>query len=146
MFRGIFTAKTHKKQALNTDKKCNGYTLIEVMMSMVMFCVVSIALSYPLIESISLSADDHSIVTANNLAKHYLRDVEASWRTQNDFDASALIDSSNCTYTDGGKYNISVTPNDIQNNGTTVLRRLNIRYTTPSGKILTDLFYDINRP
>ncbi|MEI8388790.1 MAG: hypothetical protein WCG23_02785 [bacterium] len=124
-----------------------GYTLLEVLISIVFFAIITVGLSLPISSSISLTVDNKNINAANNLARSYLEDVEAKWTIQSNFDAGTLIAVTD-VYTNNKKYNVTVTSENIStdNNGVVIVRRINIKYKNTKGKLLTDIYYDYDRP
>ncbi len=124
-----------------------GYTLIEVVISIMFFAIISLGLSLPFSSSISLTVDDRNINVASNLARSYLKDTESSWKTQNSFDQGELIALNN-TYTNNNKYTVTVNSQNISSdvNGNVLVRRISIRYKDNKERDLADIFYDYNRP
>jgi type II secretory pathway pseudopilin PulG len=130
-----------------TDKKSGGYTLLEVMIAIVFFGVVVLGLGLPVTESLNLSSEDQNIVSANNLARVYLKDVELSWLKQSDYDGGEILQISD-KYTKNGYFDVNVNTDNIAFNddGNVLVRRVNIKYTNDSGTCLADIFLDYNRP
>lgn len=130
-----------------SSKKEKGYTLVEVAISILFFAIVALGLSLPFSNSVSLTVDNKNINAANNLARSYLKDTEANWSVQNNFDQGKLIQISN-SYNNNSKYTVIVNSQNIStdNNGIVVVRRVNIKYKDNKGNILTDIYYDYNRP
>lgn len=129
------------------NAKRQGYTLLEVVISVMFFAIVTLGLSLPFSSSISLTVDDRNINVASNLARSYLKDTETSWKTQNSFDNGELIAVGD-NYNNNGKYTVAVSSEEIatDTDGNVLIRRINITYKDSNGRNLTDIFYDYNRP
>ena len=134
-----------RQDFLNNKKE--GYTLLEVAVSIMIFAIITLGLSLPFSNSISLTVDDKNINAASNLARSYLEDTEKSWNTQNSFDKGNLINIGN-NYTNNGKYTATVNAVDISTDtsGIVLVRRLNINYKDSRGKTLVNIFYEYSRP
>lgn len=134
-------------QDLSSKKYSDGYSLIELMMAMLIFGVMVIALSYPISNSMYLTHDNKTVNSANNLAKSYLRDVQDAWKLQNTYDQGNLI-TIDSDYTDNGKYSVTVGSSVLESDdeGNTLLRRVNVKYQDPNNNTLCDVYYDYNRP
>ncbi len=137
---------SNKKIKSNNNVK-KGYTLIEVLISVMFFAIIAVGLSLPFSNSIYLTVDNKNINTANNLARSYLKDTEAVWRIQEDFKEGTLINIDN-TYTNNGIYNVTVNSQNIclDENNEVMIRRVNIQYKDSKGNVLTNIFYDYSRP
>lgn len=135
------------KQNILKKHANKGYTLIEIAISVLFFAIVALGISLPFGNSISLTVDNKNINAANNLARSYLKDVEANWSIQSNFDEGNLIEVDSA-YTNDGKYDVTVISDNISINdiGIVVVRRINIKYKDNKGRYLTDLYYDYNRP
>lgn len=130
------------------SKKSNqGYTLLEIAVAILFFSITVVCLSLPIGQSISLSASEQNVVNANNLAKVYLKNIELNWQFQANYDVGALPQITS-TYTDNGKYTVTVTQQNLaqNSNGIIILRRINIKYKDNRNNTIADLFVDINRP
>jgi len=129
------------------NKSRKGFTLVEIAMSMVIFGVVVIMLSLPVYTGLNLLVDDSSIVKANNLAKAYIRDLEDKWKIQMNYDTAELIEVDSA-YTNNGKYTVNVAVEDIQTDedNIVIVRRIKVTYKNQKEEVLTDIFYDFNRP
>jgi len=132
---------------INRKSRKTGYTLLEIVISILFFAIITIGLSLPMSNSINLTVDNKKLNTANNLARSYLKNQEAEWSIQNDFDTGQLIDA-DATYTNNGKYTVTVSYENISadSNGIIVIRRVHIKYLDSKGHTLSDIFYDYNRP
>lgn len=144
---------------INIYKSSEGITLIEIMVSILFFGIISLSLSHTLTNSLVLTTHDNNIVNATNLAKLYLTKVGQDWRLQLNYDNPALPDVSeftdgeensitNSTYTNNGKYNVTVICSDISANteGTTIVRRVEIIYNDQENNKLMNLYKDFGRP
>jgi len=142
MYQDISKIKNMSKQ-----QHRKGYTLIEVFIAVMFFALIAVGLSLPFSNSISLTVNNKNVNAANNLARSYLKDMEAKWRIQSSFDAGTLIEINN-TYTDNGNYSIERSSSIIteNNSGIAMVRRIHIIYRDSEGLILSDIFYDYNRP
>lgn len=130
------------------NKNCSkGYSLVELMMAVLFFGIISLALSPPLTNSMYLTFDNKNINNANNLAKTYLRDVQDSWKIQSNYDQGILINTGS-EYTDNGNYTVTINTQDLESDSeaNVILRRVNIVYQDSDGNTLCDLYYDYNRP
>jgi prepilin-type N-terminal cleavage/methylation domain-containing protein len=131
----------------DSSNKKRGFTLIEIMFSIMFFAIISLSLSLPFGNSISLTVDSRNINSANNLARSYLKDMEAKWRIQSVFDTGELIPV-DTSYTNNGKYLTTVTSQSISEDsaGVVVVRRINVKFQDKKGHYLADIYYDFNRP
>jgi len=138
------TLKTDNKHRNQLQK---GYTLIEVFIAIMFFGLISLGLSLPFNNSINLTVNNKNINAANNLARSYLKDLEANWRIQDNFKEGNLIEI-NDVYTDNGKYSVEKSSQVIteDSSGTVMVRRVHIVYKDSKGLVLSDIFYDYNRP
>ncbi len=129
------------------NKTYKGYTLLEIMLSIVILGIVVLGLSLPFGQSFYLSSDDRDIVTSNNLAGLYLREVETSWQNQTEYDLGELPEITD-EYTGNGRYNVTTGLEDLatNDNGQVIVRRVQVTYTNGNNQVLTDIFSDFNRP
>jgi len=142
MFRDILNKKN---RIISSGQQ--GYTLLEIVISIMIFAIIAVGLSLPVSNSVSLTVDNKNINISNNLARSYLKDLEAEWSIQANYDAGQLVAVTDI-YTNNGAYTVTVTSDDISadSDGLTVLRRINIKYSDSKGRSLTDIYYDYNRP
>ena len=128
-------------------KRQEGYTLLEVIISVMFFAIIAMGLFLPYCNSISLTVDNKNITAANNLARSYLKDIESEWKIQNNFDTGSLIEIDE-TYTNNGIYIVSVNSEDIatDDEGIVLIRRINITYKDSEENTLSDIYYDYSRP
>ncbi len=154
LFRKIFSLKPRKSFQVS-----GGYTLVEILISMLIFGIVTISLSLPVCQSIYLTVNNENIVKANNLARLYLKDTEVLWSSITDYDLSVLPDSdneqgqagshtvSNSAYTDDGNYKVIVDLQNLKNNdfGVAVVKRVRIVYQDMDGNNLADVYMDYDR-
>lgn len=154
LFRKIFSLKPRKSFQVS-----GGYTLVEILISMLIFGIVTISLSLPVCQSIYLTVNNENIVKANNLARLYLKDTEVLWSSIADYDLSVLPDSdneqgqvgshtvSNSAYTDDGTFQANVILQDLKtdNSGIVIVKRVRIVYQDMDGKNLADVYMDYDR-
>lgn len=144
---------------INIYRASEGITLIEIMVSILFFGIISLSLSHTLTNSLILTKHDSNIVNATNLAKLYLEEVGQDWRLQLEYDnptlpdVSEIIDGEETTitdsrYTNNGVYNVTVTSTDISANtdGITIIRRIEIVYRNQENNELMKLYKDFGRP
>lgn len=124
-----------------------GFSLLEIMMSVVIFGIIALGLITPVSNSLYLSANNKSISTAGSLARTYLKDLQSSWKIQRDYDHGTLKELDN-TYTNQGKYTVNVTSEDVSSDddGNVILRRVHVVYKDLGNHTLCDIFYDYDRP
>lgn len=152
MFQEIF----NRMKIYNSSE---GITLIEIMVSILFFGIISLSLSHTLTNSLILTGKDGNIVNATNLAKLYLEEVGQDWRLQMDYDDPTLPDISSytdgeeniitdSTYTKKGLYDVAVTIRDISSNseGNAIIRRVKISYKDKEENDLITLYKDYGRP
>ncbi len=158
MFQDLFS-KLFRTKTIVPARAVKGYTLVEILVSMLIFGIVTISLSLPVCESIYLTANNQNIVRANNLARLYLKDTEILWNTKSNYDGSILPDSDNSSvssgehdvtsteYTDDGVFEVKAYIQDLSTNdtGETVVRRVRIAFKDKDGKNLTDIYMDYDR-
>jgi prepilin-type N-terminal cleavage/methylation domain-containing protein len=129
----------------NNNQK--GYTLLEVLVSVLFFSVIALGLSYSFTNSMFLTSQDKDVIRAQNLARMYLSEVQSSWTQQVDYDGGVLptVDS---TYTDNGRYVVNATSTDMAQNdqGIVIVRQVKIIYENQSGFPMVDLYLDVDRP
>ncbi len=130
---------------LSITKK--AYTLLEVLISMAFFGIIALGLLVPFQESFILTGTNQNIVSANSLAKAYLKDTELKWLTPIEFDTGELP-TITPKYTENNIYKVTTTKLDLEQNttGIVILRRVNIKYKDSSNRLLVDLFFDFSRP
>ena len=130
-----------------TRRKQSGYTLLEVVISVMFFAIISIGLALPYCNSIALTANNRSINEANNLARSYLKDIESEWGIQSNFDQGTLIEIDD-SYTSNGLYSVTVVSDNVatDDNGTVLVRRINIIYSDQKEHVLANIYYDYSRP
>lgn len=133
-------------QDLSTNKRA-GFTLIEVVMSLLFFSFIALSISLPFCKGIDLSNNTQNVINTNNLAKLYLKNVEKSWLQEVDFD-NAVLPSITSDYNGNGAYNVTVKKNDLVKDASniTLIRRVSIIYKDSNGKNLIDVYSDYNRP
>jgi prepilin-type N-terminal cleavage/methylation domain-containing protein len=149
LFSKFFKNKKHSK----------GYTLIEIMVSMLIFGIVTVSLSLPICQSVYLTVNNEGIVKANNLARLYLKNTEILWKTIGNYDRNVLPDSGNSSvaagqhnitstaYTDDNNYEVKAYIENLSSNdlGVTVVKRVRIVYKDTNGKNLADIYMDYDR-
>lgn len=143
--KNFFTIQNKRKpEKLNAKR---GFTLLEVVISIVFFAIISAGLVLPVSNSISLTVDNKNINASNNLARSYLQDLGSQWSSQSNFEAGELLQLTS-TYTDNGKYTVDVNSEDLEINedGLVLVRRVEIEYKDNKGNILSKIFLDYNRP
>lgn len=118
------------------------------MMAMMIFAIVSVSLSLPFMRGVNLTSNSQNTVNSNNLARSYMREVEAKWENQVSFDAQTLpaIDSS---YTMNGKYNVTAVVTSLakDTSGVYVVKRVTLTYTPVNIKASpVKIIADFNRP
>lgn len=130
----------------NRSKK-QGYTLLEIVISIMFFAIIALGLSLPYCNSVSLTVANRNINASSNLARSYLKDIEAEWKIQSNFDDGNLIEVDD-SYTDNDKYIVNVNSQDIaiDEEGIVLIRRVNITYKDSKENTLADIYYDYNRP
>lgn len=143
----MYLDSLNKKYLHPKRKRREGYTLLEVVISILFFAIIAIGLSLPYCNSISLTVADRNINNSNNLARSYLKEVETEWQIQADFDTGILVEIDE-NYTENGKYTVNVDSQDIalDNDGIVLIRRINITYFDSAENVLSDIYYDYNRP
>jgi prepilin-type N-terminal cleavage/methylation domain-containing protein len=139
MFQDLLNKKLKKAQ--------KGFTLMELLVSIVFFSIIVWGLSDPLSRSAYLTVDNRHINTANTLARSYLKELQDSWKLRNAFDVGSL-GALTSEYTDSGKYSVSVTSENIVINdqNTVLVRRIRIIYRDKDNNILSDISCEYPRP
>lgn len=124
-----------------------GFTLLEILVSMLIFAAVALSISLPFCESIKLTSNNQNLINANNLAKSYLKSVEINWSKSVDFDLGILPDVTS-DYTNNGAYNVTVAQKDLvtNSNNQTIIKRVSVKYKDSKNKNLIDVYMDYNRP
>lgn len=125
----------------------DGYTLIEIAVSILIFSIVVLSLSLPFCSSMALSVKDQSIVSAANLARLYFKNTEINWQLQSNYDLG-ILPAVSATYNNGNAYNVTASTQNLATNssGNIMIRRVDITYKDLHGNLLGDFFTDFNRP
>ncbi|MFA6988494.1 MAG: type II secretion system protein [Candidatus Gastranaerophilaceae bacterium] len=128
------------------DKKF-AFTLMEILVAMTVFGIVTLGLVLPFQESISLTTKNELISSANNLARLYFKEIELLWLNQSDFDAQRMPALTN-QFTQNNMYTIKVSVKNMdQNTGNIwILKRVNVTYSDTTNSELVNFFMDYNRP
>lgn len=138
-----------------------GISLIEIMVSILFFSLISLCLAHTLSSSLYLTAQDGDIVNTTNLAKFYLDEISQNWKTQLSYDSPTIpgIEEVGITdggeyeltspiYTQNGRYNALIYTKNISNDdlGNVNIRRVRIKYFDHEDNELIDLYLDYARP
>lgn len=130
-----------KKQSIG------GYTLIEIIVSILFLSAIVMSLGHTFISSIDLTSNDQEIITANSLAKDYFREVETDWQSQNDF-VTGTLPTVSSTYTKDNRYTVTATKEDVATDAddNVIVRRVNVVYKNQKAKTLVNLSLDFAKP
>lgn len=151
--------------------KAQGYTLIEIMISIVFMGVIVLSLSHTFSQSLFLTGKDQQIVLANNTARRFLRDTQMQWRIQSAYDMATLPEEAQdldcqtvalsenlsrkaCSVIDGSTYqgqddfSVEVISEDIHVNkhNDVIIRKVSLAYRDSKGAPLVNIYYDFSRP
>ena len=148
MFQDIL----NKIKKIKYKFKQQGYTLIEVIIAISFMGIIVASITLPLTESINLTSNNQNITEANNLAKLYIKSLQNYWNTQDAYDNKPPLDITS-VHTADGKYNVTLYSvenikegKDGKGDDIVLVKRARIKYQDQAGNILTDLYFDFNRP
>lgn len=141
MYQDVLIKNQNKKNAIK------GYTLLEVLISTLILGVIALCLSHTLTSSLLLTNKDQDIITANNLARLYLKDVGIDWKQQMNFDQGTLPEV-NSLYTDNNSYIVTASQSNIASDAQSIviLKRVQVVYQNQEGTTLVNVSLDYNRP
>ncbi|MDD3149238.1 MAG: prepilin-type N-terminal cleavage/methylation domain-containing protein [Candidatus Gastranaerophilales bacterium] len=131
-------------QDIKTKK---GYTLMEVVMATVIFSILVMGIGLPITEGFDVSAHNENINLANNLARVYLNDIDTNWSIQQNFDIGEIPEITS-EYTNDGDFQAETFSEDLisDDEGQVIVKRVTIKYKNNSGKLISEIFMDFNRP
>lgn len=135
-------------------KRDKGLSLIEMMVALFFFSTIALGLAYSLTGSAFLTAKNQEVITANNLAKLYLNNLNVYWANQEDFDnKNTLPPIDTAEYTNEGRYTAGVIPDGVPvtfkdpiTNIVTIKRVTVAYYDKESGKKILQLSKEYCRP
>lgn len=127
--------------------KNNGYTLVEIMLSITMLGVIALSLCNTFAGSMVLSNRDNDVITANNLARQYLNEVKVNWSTVDGFNQTAIPTVSS-VYTNNSKYTVTTSSSILEydTESDPILKRVKVTYKDKKDHTLIDISNDFNRP
>ncbi len=139
----------YQDMLINKQDKDSGYSLVEILVAMLIFGAVVLTLSLPMYSSFELAANDAKLMEANTLTSAYIKQVEKNWLNSQCYDDDALPEIDD-TFTANGKYEVTVTTPEIiatsSQTGKVLIKRISITYRDDEGKVLSDVYFDFNRP
>jgi type II secretory pathway pseudopilin PulG len=132
---------------LRVKDKVNGYTLIEVFVSILFFAILALSLSHTFTNSLFLTQKEQDVVRANNAARHYLKQVGIEWRDETKF-TNLTVPQVTELHTDNGRFFVDIQVETLETSslsGTVqpILNRVSITYRyEDGGKKILDLYLD----